>query len=348
MFDLEKAIASWRRSFRYRRVFFEDDLEELERHLRDHIAWLVEQGASEKDAFHKALLSVGDHARMEAEYQKVFWAKLKHKRRFLREMIAEAAMLKNYFKISLRNLKKHKGYSLINVAGLAVGLAGCILITLFVLDDLRYDRHHDKADRIYRMVLDTQFAGDEITIPVAAAPLARTMLEVFPEVEAAARLEQRTNTVVQYKDLRFREDRFFYADSSLFDVLTLAFVQGDAQAALTQQNAVVLTETMAHKYFGADDPLGQMLAVNGTDFRVTGVVADPPVHTHFHYDFIASFVTLPYSEETGWFPINYYTYVALRPGATQAALDAKIPELVRTHMGADIAALGGVSYDESA
>ena len=346
MFDLEKAVAAWRRSFRHRRVFLEDDLEELERHVRDHTAWLVGHGVSEKDAFYKALHSVGDQAMMEAEYRKVFWAKLKHKRTLLREMIAEVAMLKNYFKISIRNLKKHKGYSLINVAGLAVGLAGCILIMLFVQDELRYDRHHEKADRIYRMVLDTRFAGDELTLPSAPAPLARTMLEVFPEVEAAARLEQRANMVVQYEDRRFREDRFFYADSSLFDVLTIPFVQGEARAALTQQNAVVLTETMAHKYFGAEDPLGKMLVVNGTDFRVTGVVADPPVHTHFHYDFIASFITRPYSENTKWFPINYFTYVALRPGATQAALDAKISELVRTHMAADIEELVGVSYDE--
>ncbi len=346
MFDLEKAIASWRRSFRYRRVFFEDDLEELERHLRDHIAWLVEQGASEKDAFHKALLSVGDHALMEAEYQKVFWAKLKHKRRFLREMISEGAMLKNYFKISLRNLKKHKGYSLINVTGLAVGLAGCILIMLFVLDELRYDQHHDKADRIYRVVFEARFAGDELTDPISPAPMARAMLEIFPEVEAAARLEQRSNAPVEYKDHRFREDRLFYADSSLFDVLTIPFVRGQAETALVEPNTVVLTETMAQKYFGSEDPLDKVMSIRGYDYRVTGVVVDPPAHTHFHYDFIASFITLPYSENTRWFPINYYTYVALQLGARPEAIEAKIPELVRTHIGADLEEVSGVSYEE--
>ena len=347
MFDLEKAIASWRRSFRYRRVFFEDDLEELERHVRDHVAGRVEQGWTEKEAFGDAVRGVGDYGAMEVEYRKVFWAKLKHRRRLLREFIWDVSMFKNYLKVALRTLRRHKGYTAINVAGLAVGLAGCILILLFVQDEWRYDRYHEKADRIYRAVLDTRFGGgDPINLPVAAAPLAQTMVEVFPEVEAAARLEKRVNIVVQYGEARFREDRFFYADSSIFEVLTLPLVQGDAKTALVEPNTVVLTETMAAKYFGDTPPLGKTLAVNETDFLVTGVLADAPRHTHFHYDFIASFVTRPYSEDTGWFPINYYTYLALRRPGDHEALEAKIPELVRTHMGADIEELVGVSYEE--
>ncbi len=185
MFDLDKAIASWQRSFRYRRVFFEDDLEELERHLRDHVAWLVERGYSEKEAFHKALHSVGGYAMIEAEYQKVFWAKLKHKRRFLREMIWEATMLKNYLKIALRNLQKHKGYTFINVSGLALGITCCLLIMLYVQDELGYDRFHEQADQIHRVLIE----------PGASEPSAQNMffvasrmVEEYPEIHKATRL----------------------------------------------------------------------------------------------------------------------------------------------------------------
>ena len=150
MFDLEKAIASWRRSFKYRRVFFEDDLEELERHVRDHVAGRVEQGWSEKEAFGDAVRGVGDYGAMEAEYRKVFLAKLKHRRRLLREIVWEVTMLENYLKIALRNLRKHKGYAFINVGGLAVGLACCLLILFYVQDEWSYDRHFPEVERYLR------------------------------------------------------------------------------------------------------------------------------------------------------------------------------------------------------
>ena len=145
---------AWRRSFRYRRVFFEDDLEELERHLRDHVAGRVEQGWSEKEAFGDAVRGVGDHGAMEAEYRKVFLAKLKHRRRLLREIVWEATMLKNYFKIALRNLQKHKGYAFINVGGLALGITCCLLILFYVQDELSYDRFHEQAPQIHRVLFE--------------------------------------------------------------------------------------------------------------------------------------------------------------------------------------------------
>jgi len=345
MFDLEKAIASWRRSFKYRRVFFEEDLEELERHVRDHTARLVGQGRPEEESFRAAVRSVGDYAAVEAEYRKVFWFKLKHRRRVLHEIGWEVAMLKNYFTIALRTLKKHKGYSLINIAGLAVGLAGCILIMLFVLDEVRYDRYHDKADRIFRLVFEARLSGDDLTDPVTPAPMAGTLTALFPEVEFAARLTRDGNVVVEMEEQRYREDRFFYADSSLFDVLTIPFVQGDPGTALEEPNTIVLTETTAQKYFGGDDPVGQRLTVNGSAYRVTGVVADPPAYTHFHYDFIASFVTLSVSDDTGWFPLNYYTYVALRDRDDREAVEARIPDLIRTHVSADLEQVVGTSYE---
>ena len=222
MFDLEKAIGSWRRSFRYRRVFFEEDLEELERHVRDHAAWLVEQGVLEKDAFEMARNSVGDFGAMEAEYRKVFWAKVKHRRGLLHTFMGEITMLKNYVKIALRNFQKHKGYAFINVVGLAVGVACCLLILLYVLDELSYDRHHPDAERIYRVVTKRQALNQERLSARTPPPMAAALLADFPEVVRTTRLWKRAEPVlVSYEDKLFEEDGLVAADPTVFEVFDI-------------------------------------------------------------------------------------------------------------------------------
>ena len=139
MFDLEKAIAAWRRSFTYNRVFFRDDLDELENHLCDHVEALRDAGWQEEAAFRTALDELGDYGRTEQEYRKVFWAKLKHRRGVLRELTWHAAMLKNYLLLTVRNLRKHKGYAAINVFGLTVGIAAALLLLLYMRHELSYD-----------------------------------------------------------------------------------------------------------------------------------------------------------------------------------------------------------------
>lgn len=155
-FDLEKAIAAWRRTFMYHRAFLKEDVDELERHLRDHVAHLIAAGAKPVDAFKEALRTLGDFTGAAEEYRKVYWGKIKRRRRVLREVIWHLVMLKNYLKVALRNLRRQPVYTVINVAGLTIGLTCFVLLMLFVQDERSYDRFHDNADRIYRLVVDVE------------------------------------------------------------------------------------------------------------------------------------------------------------------------------------------------
>ena len=234
-------------------------------------------------------------------------------------------MLKSYLLVALRNLRRYKAYSFINVSGLAVGMACCLLIFLFVRDELRYDRFHEHADDIYRVLL-----GEEIEVtPTIVAPLFK---REFPEVIEAARLYDvgRSRPVVLgYGDKVFQENLFMYADSTVFDVFTMPFVAGDPETALRRTNTIVLTASMAEKYFGNADPMGEMLSLNGsTLYEVTGVMADLPTTSHLRFGFLASFASVHWAEREIWDSANFYTYLRLHDGQAAPGLQAKIDALI--------------------
>ncbi len=174
-------------------------------------------------------------------------------------------MLKNYVKIALRNLQKYKTYAVINMAGLAVGLAACLLIVLFVQDELSYERFHDNADRIYRVVEDKQMEDRVSHLATTFTPLAPALTSEFPVVEATARLYPYPVLVRHGDTKKFQEDRFFLADSTVFNVFSFGLVRGEARAVLAEPFTVVLTASTARKYFGDADPIGQVLTVRDDD-----------------------------------------------------------------------------------
>lgn len=258
-------------------------------------------------------------------------------------------MLRNYLKAALRNMRLHKGLSFITIFGFAAGLACCILITLFAIDQLGFDRHHAKAERIYRVGITAVLNNNSMISPVSCAPLAEAMKREIPEVEAVTRFSGggRGAPLVRYKDKVFSEERFFWADPTFFDVFTVRFIKGDPRTALSQTNALVLTRSMAKKYFGDEDPIGKTLNTdNRRDHLITGVVEDVPRQAHFHYDFLGSLAAFESSRSTSWIGNNFYTYVALRPGASQAAVDAKLQEIVRRHAGPQFEKMFGVSWEQ--
>ena len=155
-------------------------------------------------------------------------------------------MFRNYLKIALRNIKRHAGYSLINVVGLAIGMSCCILILLWVQDELSYDRYHENANRIYRVCIDAHL-GTQLRAPVSMAPAAPAMISEFPEVVNAARIVRPERASVKCEDRTFQEENVGYADNSLFDIFTLPFLSGDPKTALTTPYSVVITEEMAEK-----------------------------------------------------------------------------------------------------
>src|SRR5262245_16548732 len=200
-------------------------------------------------------------------------------------------MLKNYLQIALRNILKHKSYSVVNIAGLAVGIACCLLILLYVQDELSYDRFHQNAAQIYRATLATSQQRVEVT-PSILGPIFQ---REFPEVARTVRFYETTRfgaVVVQHGERVFQEERFMFADSTVFEIFTFPFITGDPAVALTRPQTIVLTQRAARKYFGEANPLGQTLRVNNNrDYEVTGVIQDVPRASHLQFDFLASYVS---------------------------------------------------------
>lgn len=197
-------------------------------------------------------------------------------------------MFKNYVKVAMRNLWKNKGFSAINIIGLAVGIAVCLLITLYVTDELSYDKYNDKADRTYRVDGDIQFGGNHYILAVAPDPMGPTLKKDFPQVEHYTRFRNYGGFLVKKGAENVPEDKVIYADSTLFDVFTLPMTEGDPKTALTEPNSIVITESMAKKYFGtANAIVGKSLLINDADnYRITGVIKDIPQQSHFRFNFL--------------------------------------------------------------
>ncbi|MFQ5750975.1 MAG: ABC transporter permease, partial [bacterium] len=257
-------------------------------------------------------------------------------------------MFTNHLKVAIRNLLKYRAYTFINITGLAVGMTCCLLILLYVQDELSYDRYHEKADQIYRVTLHGRLAGNDIDVPHTCVPLAATLVDEYPEVLYATRFRSAYGTVlVSRGEKRFNEERVFYADSTYFDVFTLPLIKGNPETALTAPYSVILTEETARKYFGDANPIGQTLTFNNeTDYLVTAVSENVPHNSHFHFDFLASFVSLSYHNNTRWISNNLYTYIVLQKNIPASQLIAKLPGLIRKYVAPQIQQAMGITYDE--
>src|ERR1700722_9106505 len=244
-------------------------------------------------------------------------------------------MIKNYFKTAFRSLLKNKGFTAINVFGLTLGIATCLLIVFYVLDELSYDRFNEKADRIYRVNNDIKFGGSENSYAIAPGPAAMTLKADFPEIEQATRIfSGGTNVRVRKGDRFVQEDRVLYADSTLFSIFSFPMIQGNPATALVAPGSMVIDERTAMKYFNRTDVVGQSLTIDdGTIFKITGVIKDIPIQSHFRADIFISMAGRDDSRVDGWLGNNYYTYILLKPGASPTALQAKFPGFLQRHAG---------------
>jgi len=245
-------------------------------------------------------------------------------------------MLRNYFKIAFRNLWKNKGFSAINILGLAIGITSCLIIMLFVYNELSYDRFNVKSSRIVRVTFQGSAAGEKFNEASIMPPVAQTIKSDFPEVEDATRIRDFGRPKLVYGDKSFKEDAFAFVDANFFEVFTLPIIEGDAKTALAAPNTVVITKSLARKYFGNEDPLGKVINFKEGDkagYKVTGVIKKVPDNSHFHFDLFASMISLPESREPTWMSSNFYTYVMLRDGDDYKKLEAKLPGLVDKYIG---------------
>lgn len=223
-------------------------------------------------------------------------------------------MFRNYLKIAVRSLWKNKSFSALNIAGLAMGLAACLLILLYVKDELSYDRFNEKADRTYRLNTDIRFGGSDFVIASAPDPLMKTLQQEFPQIESAVRFRSQGNLTFKKGAQSIVEDRVIYTDASIFDVFTLPVTDGNPREMLKEPNTVVITETMAKKYFDKTAVAGQFIETAYGNMKVAGVIKDVPANAHFNYDFFVSMESLEESRRNHWLGNNFNTYIALKPG----------------------------------
>ncbi|UOG73041.1 ABC transporter permease [Hymenobacter tibetensis] len=258
-------------------------------------------------------------------------------------------MLRNYLKIALRSLWRNKAFSAINVFGLAIGIATCLIIMLFVQNELSYDRYNEKADRMVRVVFRGSVQGEKMEEGFVMPPVAQTLLAEYPEVEDATRLTNSGgNQRISYGDKSFREDAVAFVDANFFQVFTIPFLQGNSKTALVQPNTIVVSQAMAHKYFGNANPIGKVLTFKGgaQPFKVTGVFDKVPVNSHFHFDFFASLASVPDAKSSSWMTSNYFTYLVLPAGYDYKQLDAKLPQVVEKYMGPQLKQAMGMSFTQ--
>jgi putative ABC transport system permease protein len=258
-------------------------------------------------------------------------------------------MISNYLKIAARNIKKYKTYSFINITGLAIGMACVILILLFIQDELSYDRFHEKADRIYRIVDSFDVSGGfERDFAFTSAPFAPTLKQDFPEVEDAVRLLTRRH-MVTYEDKKYFEDFLFYADASVFNIFTFPLVVGSPETALAAPNTIVISESTALKYFGKDDAVNKTLNINDQDYVVTGIMKDMPKNSHFYAQIFASMKTFEKDSELqeqyfqSWARHEFYTYLLLHEDYNPEDVQAKFPAFIEKYAAQQIKTILGGS-----
>ncbi|MDH5769026.1 MAG: ABC transporter permease [Nitrospirota bacterium] len=256
-------------------------------------------------------------------------------------------MFKNYLIITLRNFKRHKGYAFINIAGLAIGIACCILIVLYIQFELSFDKYHDKADKIYLLKRHGNFGGKEHTSSSNNALSAGFIKKDFPEVEDTVRIGFMPNPAVLYEEKKFYESRVLYADDSFFEFFTYPMTKGDPKSALQAPFSVVITEEITEKYFGEKNPMGKSLRFNNQDnFTVTGVIKNVPRNSHLLFDMLCSFQTLYSKYPKGHAFLNdftsntFRTYILLQKGIDPSTLEGKFPDFINKYGGRKLKTFG--------
>ena len=256
-------------------------------------------------------------------------------------------MFKNYFKIAFRNLSKNKFYTSINIIGLAIGLATCLLILLYLVDELSYDKYNANADRIYRVNNEIKFNGNHLDLAQVGAPMGAAMLREMPQVEQYTRVCWHGGIHIKKGDGAIQEDRIAFADSSLFDIFTLPVIEGDAKTALKNYHSLVITEKIAKKYFNGTDVAGKNLLVNDTaNYKITAVIKDIPKQSHFNFDIFVPMMENYGSNEDDWLSQNWSTYILLKKNADVKQVEAQLNPLMDRHVGPELKSVINQSLDD--
>jgi putative ABC transport system permease protein len=257
--------------------------------------------------------------------------------------------LKSFFKNVVRNMRKQRGYLLLNVGGLTIGLTSFLFISLFVLNELSYDRFHKNYGNIARLKIMGLMAGGFLDQAITAAPMAKAMVNDYPEVLEATRVSRMGSWLIRYGENRFNEDGVLLADSTFFNVFDFKLLKGDPKTALERPKSIILSEEYARKYFGSKDPMGQRMSVEADTnlFTVTGVVQNVPENSHMKFDILASLSSYPdQANSQQWISHNFYTYIVLKDGTDINQLQDKFQGMVEKYVGPQLKQILGITVED--
>jgi putative ABC transport system permease protein len=257
-------------------------------------------------------------------------------------------MWRNFFTVALRNISKNKVFTLINVSGLAIGLASSILILLFIIKEVSFDRFHENKHRIHRLYIDGVMGEQTFRGAWTSMVMAPTFAEEIPEIESYVRFDVFNQNLIWHDGPRYMEDHFMFADSTLFDIFSIKLVKGNPATALSKPNSIIITEEKARLYFGDRDPLGLPLSVNRDSnyYYVSGVFEALPENSHFFADFIASMETIDWENNLTWFQNSIFSYILLKPGARPEEVQEKMAKVFGYHIRGELESILGVGPEE--
>jgi putative ABC transport system permease protein len=240
-------------------------------------------------------------------------------------------MIKNLLRTAVRHLAKHPGYTILNIIGLTLGITSALFLIIYVSDEISYDRYHEKADRIYRVSSHISETDDNFTWVVAQIPFGPQAAKDYPEIQSFVRFFPFQRVLCKSGDIEFNEDRFYYVDSTLFDIFTYKVIKGEVKSAMTDPNKIILTEKIAERYFGDADPVGKMLIAGDKTYEVTGVINDVPANSHFKFDAVASRNNLP-KQMGSWGNFGVSTYLLFPENLDVNAFQTKMNGMFDRYM----------------
>lgn len=333
----DQHIAHVIKDLNHRGIIADDVQDELIDHICSAVEVEMKDGTRFLDAYHKVLHSFGHNSGLRKTQKEILRVENKTTR----------LMLKNYFTIALRNLNKHRFYTFINVSGLSIGIASCLIIILYVLNEFSYDKHYENASRIYRLNGEIKFGPNHWKLAVGPAPLASALLTEFPEVENVVRFRSQGSYLVKAEGsaTSIKEVSANRTDSTFFKIFSVPVLEGDPNTALREPNSVAISRRLADKYYPGGNALGKTLILdNRTSVKITAIYENMPSTGHFQFDLLVSMAGLEEAQSTNFLSNNFNTYLLLKQGTDAKALEAKLPAIVEKYIGPQAAQIIGGEF----